>query len=153
VPCEQSHQASDGDTLPIGRIEGSKTPIEPYTPLIRYFINDIDPKRTLRAADRSIANGLFDHLIGTGKWLRRHVKAERTVGVDPALHSSPSIIWLDRLSAGASRKAEKLRNGAVVGAHRCLFREADELCGQRKFKASHHGNATTMRVLSPISLS
>jgi hypothetical protein len=27
--------------LPIGRIEGSKTPIKTHTPLIRYFINDI----------------------------------------------------------------------------------------------------------------
>jgi hypothetical protein len=31
------------NTLPIGRIEGSKTT---HTPLIRYFINDIDPQRT-----------------------------------------------------------------------------------------------------------
>jgi hypothetical protein len=31
------------NTLPIGRIEGSKKPIETHTPLIRYFINDIDP--------------------------------------------------------------------------------------------------------------
>ena len=29
------------NTLPIGRIEGSKKPIEIHTPLIRYFINDI----------------------------------------------------------------------------------------------------------------
>jgi hypothetical protein len=29
------------NTLPIGRIEGSKKPIETHTPLIRYFINDI----------------------------------------------------------------------------------------------------------------
>jgi hypothetical protein len=34
------------NTLPIGRIEGSKKPIETHTPLIRYFINDIDPKAT-----------------------------------------------------------------------------------------------------------
>ena len=27
--------------LPIGRIEGSKTPIKTHTPLIRYFINDV----------------------------------------------------------------------------------------------------------------
>ena len=33
------------NTLPIGRIEASKTPIETHTPLIRYFINDIDPER------------------------------------------------------------------------------------------------------------
>jgi hypothetical protein len=112
-----------------------------------------DPKRTLRAVDCRIAKGLFTHLIGTGKWLRRHVKAERTVRVDPTLSSSPGITWMDRLSASASRKAEKLRNGAVVGAHRCLVRQADELCGQRKFKASHHGNATTICVLSPISRS
>ena len=31
------------NTLPIGRIEGSKTPIETHTPLIGYFINDIGP--------------------------------------------------------------------------------------------------------------
>jgi hypothetical protein len=31
------------NTLPIGRIEGSKKPIETHTPLIRYFINDIGP--------------------------------------------------------------------------------------------------------------
>jgi hypothetical protein len=34
------------NTLSIGRIEGAKTPIQTHTPLIRYFINDIDPKRT-----------------------------------------------------------------------------------------------------------
>jgi hypothetical protein len=52
------------NTLPIGRIEGSKTPIETHTPLIRYFINDIDPKRTrlpdfMRPAlpDKSIPGG------------------------------------------------------------------------------------------------
>jgi hypothetical protein len=27
-------------------MEGAKTPIETHTPLIRYFINDIDPLRT-----------------------------------------------------------------------------------------------------------
>jgi hypothetical protein len=43
------------NTLPIGRIEGSKTPIETHTPLIRYFINDIDPKRTLRDRFRCYA--------------------------------------------------------------------------------------------------
>lgn len=32
------------NTLPIGRIEGSKKPIETHTPLIRYFINDIGQK-------------------------------------------------------------------------------------------------------------
>jgi hypothetical protein len=31
------------NTLPIGMIDGSKAPIETHTPLIRYFINDIDP--------------------------------------------------------------------------------------------------------------
>ena len=36
------------NTLPVGRIEGSKIPIETHTPLIRYFINDIDPKRSSR---------------------------------------------------------------------------------------------------------
>ena len=34
------------NTLPIGRIEGSKT-VEAHAPLIRYFINGIGPKRTL----------------------------------------------------------------------------------------------------------
>ena len=58
APCErQSHQASDEvkNTLPIGRIEGSKTPIETHTPLIRYFINDIDPDRTWAAVFCCIA--------------------------------------------------------------------------------------------------
>ena len=34
------------NTLPIGRIEGSKT-VEAHAPLIRYFINGIGPKRRL----------------------------------------------------------------------------------------------------------
>jgi hypothetical protein len=34
--------------LPSGRIGKSKTPIETHTLLIRYFINDIDGKRTRR---------------------------------------------------------------------------------------------------------
>jgi hypothetical protein len=38
------------NTLPIGRIEGSKKPIETHTPLIRYFINDIGPSRPLWAS-------------------------------------------------------------------------------------------------------
>ena len=44
------------NTLPIGRIDGSKAPIETRTPLIRYFINDIDPQET--------SGAIFDHLIG-----------------------------------------------------------------------------------------
>jgi hypothetical protein len=40
------------NTLPIGRIEGSKTPIETHTPLIRYFINDIGPDRTWSIIER-----------------------------------------------------------------------------------------------------
>jgi hypothetical protein len=35
------------NTLPIGRIQESKTPIETHTPLIRYFIDDIDPGQTM----------------------------------------------------------------------------------------------------------
>ena len=53
APCErQSHQESDGGQKypPIGRIEGSKKPIETHTPLIRYFINDIGPERRLLPA-------------------------------------------------------------------------------------------------------
>jgi hypothetical protein len=46
------------NTLPIGRIEGSKTPIETHTPLIRYFINDIDPEQTSQS--RCQAPKLFE---------------------------------------------------------------------------------------------
>jgi hypothetical protein len=49
------------NTLPIGRIEGSKTT---HTPLIRYFINDIDPFRTFDTVNCRTANGLFDHFVG-----------------------------------------------------------------------------------------
>ena len=56
------------NTLPIGRIEGSKKPIETNTPLIRYFINDIDPKRTRGSA---IAEAAFGSKADMGGQSRR----------------------------------------------------------------------------------
>jgi hypothetical protein len=43
--------------------------------------------------------------------------------------------------SGAGRRADKLRNGAIVRAHNRVVRYADELSGQRKFKASHHDHS------------
>jgi hypothetical protein len=54
------------------------------------------------------------------------------------LNSSMVIVWSAPLRYGAGRSAEKLRNRAVVGAHNCLARHADELSGQREFEAGHH---------------
>ena len=43
APCERQ---SIKRRTEVGKIKEPKTPIETHTPLIRYFINDIDPKRT-----------------------------------------------------------------------------------------------------------
>jgi len=46
------------NTLPIGRIEGSKT-VEAHAPLIRYFINGIGPNRRVPERNRmSVPGGI-----------------------------------------------------------------------------------------------
>jgi hypothetical protein len=61
------------NTLPIGRIEGSKKPIETHTPLIRYFINDIGPSRTRRP---SAFVSLIGGIAAAGSLTRRRVRRE-----------------------------------------------------------------------------
>jgi hypothetical protein len=46
--------------------------------------------------------------------------------------------WLALMGPSAGGDADKLRKRAIVGAHKRVRREADELSGQRKFNAGHH---------------
>jgi hypothetical protein len=55
-----------------------------------------------------------------------------------AWNSSPIIIWLAPIKHSAGGDADKVRKGAIVGAHKRVVREADELSGQRKLNAGHH---------------
>jgi len=59
---------------------------------------------------------------------------------------------LAQLNAGAGRNIEDLCDGAVVCAHRCLSREANELGGQRKFKASQHLQTIAQRGAGVVDL-
>jgi hypothetical protein len=71
------------NTLPIGRIEGSKTPIETHTPLIRYFVNDIDPQRASRWLSICTAANVgqkAETSIGEGCPHRRATGADDVVG-------------------------------------------------------------------------
>jgi hypothetical protein len=68
------------NTLPIGRIEGSKKPIETHTPLIRYFINDIDPEPSWAAQNCCSANDAWTPF-----------RSSQILGVIVALQSEVSV--------------------------------------------------------------
>ena len=55
------------NTLPIGRIEGSKT-VEAHAPLIRYFINGIGPNRRLSRRSGKVAIGGITDAQAGGRW-------------------------------------------------------------------------------------
>jgi hypothetical protein len=91
-------------------------------------------------ASAVVSGGLIDRrrewCMGRIRFSHGLLPHERLVAL--GLNSSLVIVWSAPLHYRAGRSAEKLRNGDVVGAHNRLARHADELSGQRKFKAGHH---------------
>src|SRR6185503_18650135 len=83
-----------------------------------------------------VLSALGSPLRQTRKHLSSVSSPQRLVAL--GFNSSMVIVWSAPLRYGAGRSAEKLRNRAVVGAHNCLARHADELSGQREFEAGHH---------------
>jgi hypothetical protein len=69
-------RTEDKNTLPIGRIEGSKT-TEAHTLLIRCFINDIGPillKKSFGGAERNFLGSLMRFMLGN---VRDHITSQQ----------------------------------------------------------------------------